>query len=195
MRRVLSLWLRNWATDRVHRRQRSGKPASETPPLVTVADIAGRRVLAAVDPAAAMLGLAPGMSLADARARLPELRLVDADPAGDAKALAAFSDWCGRFTPWTSVDGMDGVWLDITGCVPLVESEEALALDLVARAGQLGFAARAAVADTPGAAWAVARYAALPASSVRILAASETRAAWHRCRSPACACLPKSPRI
>jgi len=161
----------------VHRRQRSGKPADEPLPLVTVADIAGRRVLAAVDPAAALLGLAPGMSLADARARLPELRLVDADPAGDAKALAAFSDWCGRFTPWTSVDGTDGVWLDITGCVPLVESETALALDLVARAAGLGFTARAAVADTPGAAWAVARYAAMPASGVRILAGHQTRAA------------------
>lgn len=177
MRRVLSLWLRNWATDRVHRRQRSAKPASEAIPLVTVADIAGRRVLAAVDPAAALVGLAPGMSLADARARLPDLRLVDADPAGDAKALADFADWCGRFSPWTAVDGADGVWLDITGCVPLVPSEEALVLDLVARAARLGFTARAAVADTAGAAWAVARYGALPASSVRILAGSETRAA------------------
>jgi len=77
-------------------------------------------VLAAVDPAAALVGLTPGMSLADARARLPELRLVDADPAGDAKALADFADWCGRFSPWTAVDGADGIWLDITGCVPLV---------------------------------------------------------------------------
>lgn len=133
-------------------------------------------MLAAVDPAAALAGLAPGMSLADARARLPELRLVDADPAGDAKALADFADWCGRFSPWTSVDGMDGLWLDVTGCVPLVESEAALACDLVERAAYLGFAARAAVADTPGAAWAVARYGDLPASSVRILAAGEARA-------------------
>ena len=161
----------------MHRRRRSAKPASEAIPLVTVADIAGRRVLAAVDPAAALVGLAPGMSLADARARLPDLRLVDADPAGDAKALADFADWCGRFSPWTAVDGADGVWLDITGCVPLVPSEEALALDLVARAARLGFTARAAVADTAGAAWAVARYGALPASSVRILAHNETRAA------------------
>jgi protein ImuB len=134
-------------------------------------------VLAAVDPAAALAGLAPGMSLADARARLPELRLVDADPAGDAQALAAFADWCGRFSPWTSVDGTDGIWLDVTGCVPLVDSEEALARDLVARASRLGFAARAAIADTPGAAWAVARYAELPVSSVRVLANGETRAA------------------
>jgi len=134
-------------------------------------------VLAAVDPAAALAGLAPGMSLADARARLPDLRLVDADPAGDAQALAGFADWCGRFSPWTSVDGADGIWLDVTGCVPLVPSEEALARELVERAARLGFAARAAVADTPGAAWAVARYAELPASSVRILAAGEARAA------------------
>ncbi len=146
-------------------------------PLVTVADLAGRRVLAAVEPAAALAGLTPGMSLADARARLPNLWLVDADPAGDAQALAAFADWCSRFSPWTSVDGTDGIWLDVTGCVPLVESEAALARDLVERAARLGFTARAAVADTPGAAWAVARYAELPASSVRILGAGEARAA------------------
>jgi protein ImuB len=142
-----------------------------------VADIAGRRVLAAVDPAAALLGLTPGMSLADARARMPELRLVDADPAGDAKALADFADWCGRFSPWTAVDGPDGVWLDITGCVPLFASEAALAQELVERARHLGFTARAAVADTTGAAWAVARYGDLPATSVRILAEGTARAA------------------
>lgn len=117
------------------------------------------------------------MSVADARARVPELRLVDADPAGDAKALADFADWCSRFSPWTSVDGPDGIWLDVTGCVPLVESEQALAQDLVARAARLNFAARAAVADTPGAAWAVARYDDLPASSIRVLAPGEARKA------------------
>ena len=150
----------------------SGTSANERPPLVTVANIAGRRVLIAVDPSAALAGMAPGMSLTDARARLPELHMVDADPVGDAKALADFADWCGRFSPWSSVDGADGVWLDVTGCVPLVESEEALALDLVDRAARLGFAARAAVADTPGAAWAMARYG---AASVQILAAGEAR--------------------
>jgi len=174
MRRVLSLWLPTWATDRIHRHRRSGTPASEALPLVTVADIAGRRVLAAVDPAASLAGLAPGMSLADARARLPELRLVDADPAGDAKALAAFADWCGRFSPWTSVDGRDGLWLDITGCVPLAPSEDALVRDLVDRAARLGFSARAAVADTAGAAWALARYGGGP---VCVLAGGATRAA------------------
>ena len=134
-------------------------------------------MLAAVDPAAALVGLMPGMSLADARARFPALRLVEADPAGDAKALADFANWCGRFSPWTAVDGPDGVWLDITGCVPLVESEAALVADLVERAYRLGFAARAAVADTPGAAWAVARYAALPAEGFVILGSHEMRAA------------------
>ena len=131
-------------------------------------------MLAAVDPAAALAGLALGMSLADARARLPELRLVDADPAGDAKALADFADWCGRFSPWTSVDGADGIWLDITGCVPLFENEEALVRDLIDCAARLGFTVRAAVADTAGAAWALARYDDVP---VRVLGGSEVRAA------------------
>src|SRR5262249_33122511 len=37
--------------------------------------------------------------------------------------------------------------------------EERLAADLLARIGRFGFAGRAAIADTPGAAWAAARFA------------------------------------
>ncbi len=51
-----------------------------------------------------------------------------------------------------------GLFLDITGCAHLFGGESNLAADCVARLGRQGFAARAAIADTPGTASAVARF-------------------------------------
>jgi protein ImuB len=116
-----------------------------------------RQLVTAVDGRARAAGIAPGLPLADARAFCPDLVAASADPAGDAAALARLAAWCGRFSPWTAPNGPDGVWLDISGCAHLRGGEAALAAELVARLAHDGIAARAAVADTPGAAWAVAR--------------------------------------
>jgi protein ImuB len=51
------------------------------------------------------------------------------------------------------------VWLDVTGCGHLFGGEEELLADLVQRLERAGYAARAALAETPGAAWALARFA------------------------------------
>jgi protein ImuB len=96
--------------------------------------------------------------LAEARARAPDLIALADDPAGAASSLATLADWCGGYSPWTAIDGRDGIWLDLTGAVPLFPSEAALAADLLGRLRQRGFACRAAIADTPGAAWALARH-------------------------------------
>ena len=108
--------------------------------------------------------MAPGQPLADARALAPELRVLDADPLAEQKALAALADWCTRYTPWAAAEalvpgGAGGILLDITGCAHLFGGEVELLADLVGRLARHGFAARAAVADTAGAAWAVARFA------------------------------------
>ncbi len=130
--------------------------------------------LAAVDLAAQTAGLFPGQSLADARALEPGVSVADADPAGDLAALASFATWCGRYTPWTAVDGLEsggagGLWLDITGCAHLFapsksnkrgeQGEAALLDDLVRRFAAASYSVRAGLADTPGAAWAAARFA------------------------------------
>ena len=138
-------------------------------PLATVAAISGGVRITAVDHAATAGGVAPGQPLADARAVLPGLLVADADPAGDRRALAMLADWSGRYTPWTAMDNTDdqcsgrkpgdgGLWLDITGCAHLMGGEAALLADLTGRLTGLGLAAVAAAADTPGAAWAIARF-------------------------------------
>jgi protein ImuB len=127
-------------------------------PLALTASGAGGIRLSAVDAIAAMEGLRPGQPLADARAVVPALRTAPAEPDHDRAALAALADWCRRYTPAVALDGDDGVILDIAGCAHLFGGEDALIKDIVRRLARARIAARAAIADTPAAAWAVARF-------------------------------------
>jgi protein ImuB len=131
--------------------------ATERPLALITAGAGGVR-LAAINALAAMEGLQPGQPLADARALVPELRTAPADPAADRAALAMLADWCLRYTPSAALDGDDGLLLDITGCAHLFGGEAALIGDLVQRLARARIAVKAAIADTPGAAWAVARF-------------------------------------
>lgn len=114
-------------------------------------------VVAAVDAAAAALGLFPGMPLAQAQALVPGLAPQPAEPEADAAALRRLASWCLRYTPLTAPDAPDGIWLDITGCAHLHGGEAKLLRDLVGRLAAQGITASTAVADTPGAAHAMAR--------------------------------------
>ncbi|HMD63882.1 MAG TPA: DNA polymerase Y family protein [Stellaceae bacterium] len=177
MRRIMYLWLPRWPIDRLRlaRRKNSAAPVEEIP-FATVADAAGRRLLAAVNPAAAAAGLAPGMPLADALSFLPGLATAAAEPAEDAAALRRLAEWCGRYSPWTAPDGVDGVRIEITGSAHLWGGERALAADLKTRLDRRGVIGRVAVADTIGAAWATARFAEAGDSAV-IVPPGEVRAA------------------
>jgi len=112
------------------------------------------------------------MTLADARALLPNLTVADADPGADAKALTALTDWCGRYSPWCAPDGEDGIRLDITGCAHLFGGEATMLKDMIRRLHAFGIAARGAIAGTPAAAWGWARYR--PKSASPILGQGET---------------------
>ena len=120
-------------------------------------------MLAAVDGAAALAGLAPGMPLAGAHALAPDLETAPHDPRGDAAALARLAAWCEGYSPWTAPGGLElggaaGLVLDVSGCAHLFGGERALVADLEAWLAGLGFTARAALAETLGAAWALARF-------------------------------------
>jgi protein ImuB len=176
MRRILYLWLPRWPIDRLSLSQRKNSAApDEKTPFATVADAVGRRLLAAINPAAAAAGLAAGMPLADALSFLPRLATALAKPAEDAAALRRLAEWCSRYSPWTAPDGVDGVRIEITGSTHLWGGEEALAADLTARIGRKGVAGRVGIADTLGAAWAIARFA--EGEGTAILPPGEVRAA------------------
>jgi protein ImuB len=130
-------------------------------PLVVVQEVKSALRLAAVNDAAARLGLKTGMALADARAMYPAIAAVNADPEADRRLLEAIADWCDRYTPLVGLDPPHGLVLDITGCAHLFGGEAALGRDIVRRLAMQGFCARAAVADTVGCAWAMARHGTL----------------------------------
>jgi len=200
MRRVVSLWFPRFATDRLHRhgavRPKGEQPKGEQPdgeapkgeapkgktpegettkqaPLVTTTHDGRKRVLAAVDQAAAALGLHPGMTLAQARAMVPNLAERPATPEADRTALLHLAGWCLRYAPLIALDtspspcapgllpsglSPSGLWIDITGVAHLFGGERRLLRDLLGRLAGQGLTAAAAVADTPGAAWAMARF-------------------------------------
>jgi len=129
-------------------------------PLVTTAHDGRRRVIAAVDHAAAEAGLRPGMPVAQGQALVPGLAVMEAGVEEDAAALGRLAGWCLRYAPLTAATPPDGVWIDVTGSAHLQGGETRLLRDLVSRLLVQGFSARAAVADTPGAAHAMARFGA-----------------------------------
>ncbi len=103
------------------------------------------------------------MSLADARARHPNLVAVEAEPREEARLLERLCDWCSRFTPLAALDGRDGLMLDISGVANLfgadrLGGEEALIEDCRARLAAQGFTVAAGVGGNPRAASALARF-------------------------------------
>jgi len=98
------------------------------------------------------------MTLADARALAPGLKTAPADISADAEGLAMLARWCGRYSPWTAPDGVDGVIVESSGCDHLFGGEAELLADLTGRLTRARVTVRAGLADTPAAAWALARF-------------------------------------
>ncbi|HEY5106212.1 MAG TPA: DNA polymerase Y family protein, partial [Caulobacteraceae bacterium] len=153
-----------------HRLQRRAPPSpsgrrvlsarGDDKPFALIATVGGVRRLSAVDGRAARLGLFVGQKATDAAALVPELIGADAEDEADATALTALGDWCVRFSPAVALDPPDGLYLDIGGAAHLWDGEAAMLADLLARLEKNHIPARAAVADTPGCAWALAHFAA-----------------------------------
>lgn len=115
------------------------------------------------------------MALAHARALIADLDVVEADPIADLAALRKLAGWCLRYAPLTAADVPNGLWIDATGCAHIFHGEAAMVSDLVQRLARAGISARAAIADTPGAAHAVARFASN--SGVVVVETGQTREA------------------
>lgn len=180
MKRIVSLWFPKLSTDRLARASR--KDWSDRA-AATVVWHDGCPRLAAVNPHARAAGLRPRMRLADARALLPDLVTEAGEPQADCRLIETIAGWCDRYTPWVAIDplgsaladdiemacsaggfgGDAGLLLDVTGCTHLFgegeNGERALLADLVTRLARRDLSCRAAMADTAGAAWALARFA------------------------------------
>jgi len=118
----------------------------------------GRMVITASNSVAESKGLSCGMVLADARAILPELEVQDDKPDLAEKLLTRLAEWCIRFTPIVAIDLPDGLLLDTSGCSHLWGGDALYLKEIVRRLNERGYEARAAMADTIGSAWGVARF-------------------------------------
>ncbi len=153
-RRIASIWLPRLETDLIERRE----PHWRERPLALHVETGPRLIVVAVNAAAAAEGVAPGMALADARALAAGLATRPTMPPRRAKALLALQRWLDRFTPLVAIDGPDGFLLEMAGATHLFGGEAAFMARLIQGLEGLGFAVRAAMADAPGGAWALARH-------------------------------------
>jgi protein ImuB len=149
--------------------------------------------LAAISPAAANLGLTPGLTLADARVRVPHLRAIDMDRDADRAWLERIADFCDRYTPLVGIENDNALVLDITGCAHLFGGEAAIYQEIRARLSALANYPCAAIASTPQAALAQAFFgkeeiippgkeaaAAAPLPVLALGIDTETNTALHR---------------
>lgn len=153
-KRFASIWFRHLTTDRHTLR----RPTLHDTPFVLAAPLHGRLVVTAANPSAMAQGITARMVVADAKAAIPGL-LVMPDPPGLARRLLeALGLWCIRYTPAVAIDPPDGLILDTTGCTHLWGGERAYLKEIVTSLRGRGYDTRVAMADTIGAAWAVARF-------------------------------------
>jgi protein ImuB len=136
-------------------------------PLAVVADRNGAQVILSLSAEAVAQGLQPGQPLRDASAMCPGLVTVPADPLAEAAFLTLLRRWVGKFSPWVAEEPPDGLVVDLTGCAHLFGGEAALLEQIETDCDGLGLTLRAAIADTPGAAWALARFAGRQADPLR----------------------------
>lgn len=151
-RRVVSLWFPRLASDRALRQ----RPV-EGPFALTLREDNTNRIHC-LNAMAERQGLYRGMVFSDARAFCPDLCSRPADPMGDQRFLAGLRRWATRYCPWVGFEGADGLVMDITGSAHLSGGEAGLLGDLRQRLFQAGMTPRIGLADTRGAAWALAHH-------------------------------------
>ncbi len=170
--RVVCAWFPRLASDRALRL----RPV-EGPFALTLKQNNANR-LYCLNSAAEQQGLHRGMAYSDARAFCPDLQSRPADLAGDQAFLQVLHRWALRYCPWVGFDEPDGgrpsapapptstpaappangLILSITGSAHLLGGEAALLEDMQQSLAAAGFRLQLGLADTRGAAWALAHY-------------------------------------
>lgn len=139
---------------------------SHKPFVLVEHGVRGTRITA-INRAAQLNGAHVGQMLTDARAACPLILVNQAEPEADDDMLERLALWAGRYSPITAIDDTAapdnvardfGLLLDTSGCDHLFGGEEKMLADCLHRLAAMGFTAHAAIAPTPGAAHALARY-------------------------------------
>ncbi|MFD1258570.1 Y-family DNA polymerase [Mucilaginibacter terrae] len=153
-KRFMALWFYRLKTDWMILR----KPELAKIPFVFAMPDHNRVVITALNALAEAQGLQVGMRVADAKAMTPALKVLNDSLGREEKLLRAIAEWCIRYTPNVAIDLPDGLIFNISGCAHLWGGEAAYRNEIVKKFKAKGYVVKAAIADTVGAAWAVARF-------------------------------------
>jgi protein ImuB len=153
-KRFVSIWFPHLSTDWFTLRQ----PKLRNVPFVLSTPSHGRMIITAANSLAQSQGIFCGMAVADARALIPSLEVLDDKPGLVEKLLHRLAEWCIRFSPHVAVDASDGLVLDVTGCAYLWGGDHPYLITMTNRLRDRGYTVRLSMADTIGACHAVARY-------------------------------------
>lgn len=158
-RRYLSLWFPRMGADMMLRRMRGSVLGDGALPFAVVQAQGPAQVLHSLSAGAERAGLRVGQPLRDAMAMCPDLvsRLRNAQI--ESRFLAGLRRWAGGYSPWVGQSGEAGLILDITGCAHLFNGEAAMLTALESDCTRFGLYLRAGIADSVGAAWALAHFA------------------------------------
>jgi protein ImuB len=148
------------ATKKAEADKKYEQTETEQAPLVLVQNNAKGTCITAVGPDGQREGIWPGMKLTDARAMMPNLRVLPHDTQADHFAFTKLAHWMLRYSPSVSIHRDDGFVLDITGCAHLFGGEKSMAQDIEARLSKIGFTSHIAIANTFGACFALAHHGA-----------------------------------
>lgn len=152
-RRIISIWLPRLPSDRWLRRN-----PRENPVALTLKR-GNSEVIYCLNTPAERAAIRVGMTATEARTLCNTLELHAADPALDARFMEGLRRWAQAYAAWVVIDGSDGLLLDITGAAHLQGGEAPLMDLLESRLRKMGLGPRIGLADTRGAAWALAHFA------------------------------------
>lgn len=116
-----------------------------------------RRTVVACNERAACQGIAPGMGLNAALARVPGLRVEERRPVAEAALLDRLGRWALQFTPFVSLEPPGALLAEVRGSLDLFGGAMALVRRALAGLSAHGLTASLALAPTPRAALWLAR--------------------------------------
>ena len=157
-RRVLSLWFPRMGAERLLRQAR----VTEEQPFAVVQDTGKTQVISSLSVSAEGWGLSHGQPLRDALAMCPDLITRLQNRQLEARFLASLRRWASKFSPWVAEEVPNALVIDLTGCAHLFGGELGVIQQVELDCLNLGLSVHIGMADTKGAAWALARYAGQP---------------------------------
>ncbi|KIC49887.1 DNA polymerase Y family protein [Tateyamaria sp. ANG-S1] len=162
-RRILSIWFPRLGAERLIRRQ----PVLADQPVAVVEEQQNMQVITALNGVAQADGLQVGQPVRDAHAMCLRLLTFPRSMQEEKRFLEALQRWAGKFSPWVAPEDGDALVIDLTGCAHLFGGERELMQVVQDDCTDLGLSVLLGLADTRGAAWALARYAGKAAGSDR----------------------------